>query len=557
MTPTTFPATQDQAVAARTTAQVVASTAARLGAKHLFTLMGGTNMHVVHAFSDSGVLLHHFRHENGVVCAADGLARATGEVGWSSVIQGPGLTNAMTALRNAVKGRNPQVLILPDTSGLPQRKNPFEAGIQGLAPDSILAEIGVPVVRASAATAALDTVAAHQQAIRRLSPVALLIPCGVESEPSPSDVDAAVAHVGGSRAPAEPSAAALDAAERALRSARRIVILAGRGASDPETARLLHRLAELSGAHLATSIRGVGAFSDSPADLGIFGGFTYDAGKSTIDDADCLVSFGASLNYLQTRSSTFVTGKVVVQVDDDDLALNRHDLVDVPVHGDVTLVADELVRRLEAHPAEPARTLPTAPPREPFDDVSTPDQLDPRAVVTTLDRLLPAERTVVIDSGHFTMWPIYFMRHSGPDAMLWATDFGAVGCGMGTSMGAAVGRPNRLTALFVGDCGFYMSMGDLDVAVREHIPLLVVCLNDGAAGSELVLADIKGLPTEEAIFGVADLAKAAVGIGASGAVIAELDDIAPALAGWDRTGPLFLDCHITRDVRSPRYREYE
>lgn len=300
-------------------------------------------------------------------------------------------------------------------------------------------------------------------------------------------------------------------------------------------------------------MRGIGAFAGSPADLGIFGGFTYDAGAEVIYEADCVIAFGASLNYLQTRRSSYLAGTTVVHVDEDASAFGRYDRADVPVLGDAALVARELVARLEARPAEPSRSLPAAPAREDFEDVSAPGQLDPRALAVTFQRLLPAERTVVVDGGHFVVWPIAFMEHASPDAMLWTCDFGALGCGLGPSLGAAIGRSDRLTALFIGDCGFYMTMGDLELAVRERIPLLVVCYNDGAAGSELVLADLAGLPPEEAIFGVADLAKAAEGLGAAGAVIESLEQVEAALERWDRQGPLFLDCRITREVRSPLY----
>jgi thiamine pyrophosphate-dependent acetolactate synthase large subunit-like protein len=101
-----------------------------------------------------------------------------------------------------------------------------------------------------------------------------------------------------------------------------------------------------------------------------------------------------------------------------------------------------------------------------------------------------------------------------------------------------------------------MTLGDLEVAARERIPILVVCFNDGAAGSEIVLSEIAGLPADDAIFGVSDLAKIAASLGTEAAVIRTVADLEPALAGWDRTGPLFLDCRITRDVRSPLYAQY-
>jgi len=542
----------------RTTAETIATTAARLGATDLFEVMGGANMRVVHGFEEAGVALHHFRHENGAVGGADGYARATGEVGWTSVVHGPGFTNALTALRTAVKARSPLVLITSDAMTTPPRNAPFEVGNQGLTPDAILGELGVGVIRVGAQTAAQDTVSAYQAALHGRTPVALVIPHGVELAPSASDIDLALAGLAERPDPVAPAAAELDAAEQAIRGAERIILLAGRGGSDPETARRLERIAELTGAYLATSVKGIGIFDDNPASLGIFGGFTSPAGAAIIEEADLILAFGVGLNHIQTRKSTFLAGSTVVQIDDDPRAFGRYDRADVAVLGDCGLAAEALVARLEAEPMTPARPRPVAPPRmgSSFTDVSAPEQIDPRALAAELDRLLPADRAAVIDGGHFTVWPIAFMHHPSPESLMWTCDFGAMGCGLGPAIGATVGRPDRLTALYIGDCGLFMSLGDLEVAARERLPLLVVCFNDGAAGSEIVLADIAGLPSDDAIFGVSNLAAIAASLGTESAVISTVADLEPALTAWDRKGPLFLDCRITRDVRSPLYAQY-
>ncbi|MDO9396030.1 MAG: hypothetical protein Q7T71_05770, partial [Herbiconiux sp.] len=89
---------------------------------------------------------------------------------------------------------------------------------------------------------------------------------------------------------------------------------------------------------------------------------------------------------------------------------------------------------------------------------------------------------------------------------------------------------------------------------RERVPLVVVCMIDGAAGSELAHMKDWGVPPDQAVFGYADLAALARGFGAQAALVRELDELEPALAAWDPAqGPLLLDCHISRAVRSPIY----
>ena len=187
-------------------------------------------------------------------------------------------------------------------------------------------------------------------------------------------------------------------------------------------------------------------------------------------------------------------------------------------------------------------------------DVSTQEQLDPRALCRELDRLLPPERTLVADAGHFTAFPIMNTTLARDGGLVWPIDFGAVGSSVGVAIGAAVGRPERLTVLFIGDGGLFMTLGDFEVVSRERIPLLVVCMNDHAYGSELVHLEEAGLPGTEAIFDAPEAAPIAAALGFQSALHQRaLEDLEAVLDDWDTAGPLFLDCQISREVRSPIY----
>jgi acetolactate synthase-1/2/3 large subunit len=535
-----------------TVVEQLAGTMAELGMTDLFTLMGAGNLRLIHHLAtEHGVAVHHLRHENGAIGAADGWTRVTGGVGWCTVTQGPGFTNTITALLTADRARSAIVLITSDSSTLSARQAPFAAGVQGLDPALLLDPLGIPVVRATAGTAAVDLVRAHDLAVAESRAVVFVVPVGIDLLPA-GEEPARPASAGVPRRATETAPADLTAAAEALATARRPVLVAGRGAVESGAGPALRRLAEVTGAHLATTVRALGLFGGDPADLGIFGGFSTAEAAEVIDAADCIVAVGTSLNWFHTRKSTFLAGRSVVHVDRDPRALGAFDEPTVAVLGDARQVTEQLAEQLAAR-LEP-RPVVVAPAPRAFDDVSTPGRMDPRAVSAELDRVLPRPRRVYIDNGHFGGFPIMHMTHDRPGSLVWLPDFGAVGSTLAASIAGAIAEPDVQAVLFIGDCGWYLTMGDFETAVRERLPLVVVCMDDGAAGSELAHMEDWSVPPAQAVFGYADIAAAARGMGAQAVLVEEVGQLADAVAGWDRSaGPLFLDCHISRDVRSPLY----
>jgi acetolactate synthase-1/2/3 large subunit len=550
------------------------------GCEHLFTLMGAGNLWLIHHLDvQHGLPVHHLRHENGAIGAADGYARATGRLGWATVTQGPGFTNTITALLTASRGRTPMILIVTDTSNLDPQRFPFAGGVQALAPEVLLDPLGIESVRATGADAGAVLRAAARRARAASRTIVFVMPAGLdrlEADPLPDATDpptletpdAASALTADDPAPIDP--AQISAAVDALEGCSAPVLLAGRGVVEADAASEVLRLAELLGARVATSVPASGVLGEHPAVIGPFGGFSIGETERIIAGSDGLVVIGASLNLFQTRKGEFTQGRTIVRVDLDPAVVEG--AVTVPVRGDArsatAALADEVARRAAGRGSAPdsdaagasriplpAFPLPAIPlPIIDDADRSEPGRIDPRALAIEFERVLPRERRVFIDNGHFGAFPALYLSYTAPRSLVWMPDFGAVGSSLAASYASAVADPGTQSVLFIGDCGLYLTLGDLETAVRERVPLLVVCMNDGAAGSELAHMKDWGVPPEQAIFGYAYLAALATGMGAQGALIAEAGDLAPALAAWDRTrGPLLLDCHISRAVRSPIY----
>jgi thiamine pyrophosphate-dependent acetolactate synthase large subunit-like protein len=530
--------------------EVIAGAIAAQGVTRAFGLMGAGTIRLTHHLkTDHGVAYHGARHETAAVGAADGYARVTGDVGVTLITWGPALTHALTGLITAQRGASPLVLVAGDSSGLDPAVSPFAAHTQRLEQEQLLGTLGFPVVRAAPATAATDVNQAFALARRASEPVVLLLGAEHETVPTIGDAVRAADDEVATSAPSDDVngvCALLDRAERP-------VILGGRGAWVAGARDVLVELAERTGAVLATSLRGAGMFRTHPCDVGIAGGFAAPAVGALLAEADCVVAFGASLNRFTTIQGRAFRAATVVQIDRDPAAFEHALGVDVKVTGDAREVAAQILNGLDpARPPRPfgrrAASLSPAERRYRFDDVSVPGALDPREVCRRLDAMLAPERTIISDVGQLCEYPIETMEVWDPDGLLWMMDFGALGAGIGPAIGAALGRPERPAVLLIGDGGLLMTLGELDLVVRDQVPLLIVCLNDRAYGAEIAHLRDFGLPVEHAQFATPDLAAVARALGCEALQITsleQLDVLADRIADLD--GPLLLDCLLTQE----------
>jgi thiamine pyrophosphate-dependent acetolactate synthase large subunit-like protein len=542
----------DVAVRRPQVADAVGAALARAGVDTVFGVLGSGNLVATNALVAGGARFHAARHEGGAVCMADGWARVTGRVGVCSVHQGPGLTNTMTGLAEAVKASTPLLVLAADTPAAALTSN-FRIDQHGL-----VGAVGAAAERVhSPASAAADALRALRRAELERRPVVLMLPIDLQTQAqalAPGDGDPP-APVPLPAAPA-PSRAAVAAAADLLQAAGRPVFIAGRGAvRSPGAATAIEALAARCGALLATSAMANGLFATSPWGLGISGGFASPVAAELIAQADLVVSFGATLNHWTTRHGRLIDAAArVVQVDLDAAAIGANQAADLGLVGDACAAAEALTAELAArdHGAEGLRTHEVRDRiacgswrDQPNEDAAADGFVDPRALSVALDDLLPDDRAVVVDSGHFTGWPAMYLRVGSPDAWVFANGFQAVGLGLGNAIGAAVARPDRITVAALGDGGLFLALQELDTAVRLRARLLVLVYDDAAYGAEVHHFAPMGHDVSLVRFPDADLAAAARAAGAQGITVRSVADLAP-VAGWvrDGDGPLLVDAKV-------------
>lgn len=551
----------------------------------VFGVMGNGNAYFLDALeTQTDATFTAVRHEQGAVVAADAHFRASGRIAAGTSTYGAGFTNTITALAEAVQAHVPLVLVVGDepTSG----PRPWDVDQIALA-----SAVGARTYTVGRTDAAATTVIAVEHALTYRVPVVLAIPYDVAALEAGAVPAAPAPRLPAPLAPRGDFAEGmLDEIAAALRDAERPFLLAGRGAWLAGAGEALGALAARTGALTASSALGRGIFPDTRYDLGVTGGFGAEGAMELVRTADVAVVFGASLNQFTMRfGDLFAPGTRVFQIDTAPAATHAH--VGGFVRADARLAAEALVTRLsfghdfgdgaglaEATPdsggesgtgsavvsARPWReTVDVAAARayEPGDELAPDGRLDPRSAARRIAELLPEDRVVVSDGGHFIGWANMYWPVAVPDRMMMiGTAFQSIGQGWPSVVGAALARRDATIVLTSGDGGGLMAIADLESAVRAAGGRgMAVVWNDAAYGAEVNLYGLKGLAEGPMRIPEVDFAAFGAAVGAEGVVVRTLDDL-ERLATWAEEDPatrrfLVLDLRISGDVIAPYQQE--
>src|SRR5262245_46962829 len=419
----------------------------------------------------------------------------------------------------------------------------------------------IPERTHTVATARQDTLRAVVRALNERNTVVLSLPTDVQDAASPGAAPALL--LPSPPVAPHPDPAALRGLADALEAAERPLILAGRGAVVAGAEQALADLAAFCGALTATSVCGHGLFADDPWCLGISGGFGSPAADALIADSDLIMGFGVSFTPWTTKRGKLIApGAVVAQI---DVEPGR---VDHAIIADARSTAAALLGELKRRRASARPGWRTAATRQcleegsnhnaPYQDVSTPDSIDPRTLSKVLDAMLPRQRVVASDSGHFCGWVPRFLRVPNARASCLSHSFQSVGLGLASVMGLALANPGALAVLGAGDGGFLMSISDLETAVRLKLRLCILVYNDSSYAAEVHLYRRRGYDVDIVQFPETDFAGIARGFGCGAATVRTLADLEPVRA-WVREGcpgVFLIDAKISRDLEADWHAEH-
>lgn len=537
------------------------------GVETIFALMSEDTMRTLSALHEhwtDEIRVVHSRHEQGAVAMADGYSRAGDEVGVCVVGRGPAIAQTGTSLVTARKKGSKLLVLVPE----PPLSDAYD--VKEFEQESFLeATIGT-VFSARSAETLIPTL---EEAFRSIrvgdGPVAVQVPWDVLDGDFPDrdevgDRSNAAANVVASDARLRPDDDAIDAAVDLYLDSdatKPPVVVAGRGAIEADAKDAIEAFAERTNALLTTTLQARGYFEDHPFSLGFVGDFGSNIANEHLNESDFVLAIGCSLNPWTTDSGHLIEDETkVVHVDTDPSAIGRYEAADLGILGDARLTAEALTEELAAQGIDRSGEFWTDRLRNriaetpALDEGTFPEQegrIDPRELVRGLDRLLPEDRLIISDGGHFSRWVLDGISTTEPEDLLWTLDFAAIGQGLPHGIGAALNSGDRTPVAICGDAGFMMSLQEIDTAVRHEVPLTIVVMNDSALGTEYHSLLTGNEYADVALLEAPDVADVAKALGADGYTVRSSDDleaIGDVLARRPN-GPLVIDCKTNNAVR--------
>jgi acetolactate synthase I/II/III large subunit len=471
----------------RTGAQIVWECLLREGVKHVFGYPGGANLPIYDALLEYPAIHHVLgRHEQGIAHMADGFARASQEVGVALATSGPGATNLVTGIATAFMDSSPTVFITGQVTSKLIGYDAFqEVDVTG---------ITLPITKHNylvTSTQELTHVIREAFYIARSGrpgPVLIDIPKDIQQTAIEWEYDDSPIQLSGYRPDRRPLSVHMQRAVELIKSAKKPVILAGRGVFLSSAIQELREFAELTHTPVAVTLLGIGAIPEShPLSLGMMGMHGEAWVNRAIQEADLLLAFGMRFDDRVTGSlSTYATQAKKIHIDLDISEINKNVKADVGLVGDLRETLIQLlpmVGKLD-HTDWLGYIQNLKGDSAVRDILNLPDDghLYAAHVINDLWRFTQGKALIVTDVGQHQMWTAQYYHQDLPNNLITSGGLGTMGFGLPAAIGAKLARPNQEVWVICGDGGFQMTQAELSTAAQENIKVNVAIINNGYLG---------------------------------------------------------------------------
>lgn len=484
-------------------------------------------------------------HEQGAAHAADGYARATGKVGVCLATSGPGATNLVTGIATAYMDSIPIVAITCNVGVSLLGKDSFqEIDITG---------ITLPITKHNFIVKDVNNLAAT---IRKAFTIAKKGRPGPVLIDIPKDVTANKAeYVKEETVAVEPSQniceTQLDTAVEMIKEAKKPYIFVGGGAILSGASEELYTFAKKVDAPVTDSLMGKGAFPGTdPLYTGMLGMHGTKTSNYGVSECDLLIVIGARFSDRVTgNAQKFAQNAKIIQIDVDVAEMNKNVMISAGVVGDIKVVLDRLNERLEQQDhAEWVAKIQKY--KEDYPLIYHKDVLSGPFVVEEIYRQTKGEAIISTEVGQHQMWAAQYYKYTKPRTFLTSGGLGTMGYGLGASLGAKSGRPDKVVVNIAGDGCFRMNMNEIATAVRHNIPVIQVVINNHVLGMVRQWQNLfYGQRYSATVLNDAvDFVKLAEAMGAEGIRATTQEEFKSAFEKAMNLGrPVVIDCQIDSD----------
>ncbi|MEA2271941.1 MAG: acetolactate synthase large subunit [Solirubrobacteraceae bacterium] len=526
------------------------------GVDVVFGLPGGANLPTYDAFYDAGIRHVLVRHEAGGGHAAEGYAKATGKVGVALGTSGPGATNLVTAIMDAMMDSVPTVFITGQVRTDLLGTDGFQEA------DTI--GITIPAVKHSFMVQhPLEIPRVIHEAFYlartgRPGPVVVDIPVDLSRADIPYEPVSDV-KLPGYQPTTEGNQKQIRQAAKALAAARRPVIYAGGGVINANAAGELQDLVTSDRFPITCTLMGLGGFP-APHEqwLGMLGMHGTRAANYAMDEADLICAVGARFDDRITgKLSEFAPRAKFIHIDVDPAEISKNVPAHIPIVGDARAVLSKLAAEYRALEPDSSRLegwwsrIEDWRRRYPlrYDD-STDAEIKPQYMIEALDEATGGDAIVTSDVGQHQMWTAQYFHFAKPRRWINSGGLGTMGFGLPAAMGAAVGCPDQLVVCVAGDGSVQMNAQELATCSQEGIPIKVFIMNNGYLGMvrqwQELFWDKRYSQVDMGSF--PDFVKLAEAYGATGF---RCEDKGSLVADFKKAiatdGPVVVDVRVTRE----------
>jgi acetolactate synthase-1/2/3 large subunit len=543
-----------------TGAQILVRALVDQGVDTIFGYPGGAVLPIYDALFDEPRLRHVLvRHEQGATHAAEGYARSTGKPGVVLVTSGPGATNAITGIVDALMDSIPLVVITGQVATHLIGSDAFqEADTVGITRSCTKHNY---LVKRVEDLARVVHEAFHIATSGRPGPVVIDIPKDVQFMPGPyvGPQDAKPLHSYNPRTKGD--AGKIAEAMALLASAKRPVFYTGGGIinAGPKASQALRELAHMTGAPVTSTLMGLGAFAAAdPQWLGMLGMHGSYEANHVMHDCDVMVCLGARFDDRITgRLDAFSPGSKKIHVDIDPSSINKNVRVDIGIVGDAGSIITDMIAAWKAGGyAKPDLTswwaqIDVWRARKGFayrqdDKVIKPQYAIERLYELTKDR----DTYISTEVGQHQMWAAQFYRFEKPNHWMTSGGLGTMGYGLPAAVGAQMAHPDALVIDIAGEASVQMTMQEFSTAVQFNLPIKIFIINNEWMGmvrqwQQLLHGERYSHSYSESLPDFVKLAEAMGGVGIRASAPGELD--AKIMQMIDTPRPVLFDCRVAKE----------
>lgn len=465
-----------------TGAQIVVECLKKEGVKIIFGIPGGVIMPVYDVFYQEPSIKHILtKHEQGAAHAADGYARATGNVGVCIATSGPGATNLVTGLANAYLDSIPLVAFTGQVPTNLIGTDAFqEVDINGI---TLPITKNNYVVREVRDLASIIQEAFYIARTGRPGPVLIDLPKDIQLAQTEFKYPEKVS-LNGYKPTFSGHIQQIKAAAQEISKAKRPVIYAGGGVISSNASSELRDLAFQANIPVTTTLMGIGTFPEThPLSLGMLGMHGTAYANYAISAADLIIALGARFDDRVTgKLSEFGSQAKIIHIDIDPAEIGKNVLVDIPIVGDLKKVLkkiNEIIDKKEN--TEWLETIKDWKRKYPL-KYENNQELKPQYIIEEVYKISEGKAVIVTDVGQHQMWAAQYYQYTMPRTFISSGGLGTMGYGLPAAIGAKIGCPDKTVICISGDGSFQMNLQELATAINNHLTIMVIIMNNSYLG---------------------------------------------------------------------------